>query len=92
VTVTEGKDQFNTEVDRLSLIKKVFDNEDGHKMIAVLLGTCGVLAPSSDLTSQKLAYMEGRRSVALELVQAVHQDPTEYLKLLKEAYAEQDQM
>lgn len=88
----EDKDQFNSETDRLALIQRVLDNENGNKLLTVLLGTCGVLAPASNLDPQGLAYMEGRRSVVLELVQAVNQDPTEYLRLLKDSYDQQEQM
>lgn len=61
----------------------IWATPEGRRAIADLLGRCGLFLPIYDDRPERLAFNEGRRNVALDIVQALSITPDQWKTLLE---------
>lgn len=64
--------------------KRVFESEDGKKVLADLAKAGHVYRSTMDPNPNEVAYKEGERSMVLRIMRTVKTDPSELEKYLNE--------
>lgn len=64
--------------------KRVFESEDGKKVISDLMKNAHMFRSTMDANSNEMAYREGERSMVLKILRTIKADPSELEKYLNE--------
>ena len=88
----QDNEDIDASLSNLALIAKVFDNNEGRKLLGLLIQSHGLNGSTQNLDPQILAYNEGKRAIVYELLNALSQDPQEYRKALEASYENQDDL
>ncbi len=59
----------------------IFDTAEGHRALGNLFHECGVFMPVFDESPHIHAFNEGRRNVALDIIQALEVAPGEFRRI-----------
>ena len=70
----------NERAERIRAYKRVFDSEDGKKVLQDLMKSCHVFTSTMDANPNETAYKEGERSVVLRIMRTLKIDPSEIEK------------
>lgn len=74
----------NERAEMIRAYKRVFESEDGKKVLADLAKAGHVYRSTMDPNPNEVAYKEGERSMVLRIMRTVKTDPSELEKYLNE--------
>jgi len=70
----------NERAERIRAYKRVFESEDGKRVLQDLMKSCHVFSSTMDANPHELAYREGERSTVLRIMRTLNIDPAELEK------------
>lgn len=83
--------KYKEKRDMVIRYKRVFDTEDGKKVLHDLMKCCHVMTPTIDPDPLQMAHNEGERSIVLRILRTIQTDPKQMEELLKLGQSEGDE-
>lgn len=74
----------NERAERIRAYKRVFESEDGKKVLQDLMKSCHVFTSTMDESANEVIYREGSRSVVLRIMRTISINPSEFERMLNE--------
>lgn len=68
----------------LLVYKRLFETEDGKKVLTDLINSCHILGSSFDENPYVTAYNEGARSVVTRILAKIKTDPDQLKKMIEQ--------
>jgi len=77
--------------DTIIAYRKLFDCEEGTRVLHDLIRSCWVLTSTFDPNPNEMIYREGERAVVLRILRTLNTDPERILKMMEEGREQEAQ-
>lgn len=83
--------KYKEKRDMISRYKRLFNTEDGKKVLHDLMKSCNVMSSTLSPDPIEMAHNEGKREIVLRILRTIQTDPSQMEALLELGLSEGDE-